>query len=90
MGEVNIQELVTQSGEGVDEDLQRELINQLALIFNQEMPKVLCWERFGNNPAQEGPRVLEFPADDDPIWMSNAYSDNPVVMALLRGDILPS
>lgn len=90
MGEVNIQELVTQSGEGVDEERQRELINQLALIFNQEMPKVLCWERFGNNPAQEGPRVLKFPADDDPIWMSNSYSDNPVVMALLRGDIVPS
>ena len=90
MGEVDIQQLVRESGLGLDEDRQREVINQLALIFNRDMPKVPIWERFGNNPAQEGPRVLEFPATDDPIWSSAAYSDNPVVMTMYRGLLLPS
>ncbi len=90
MGEVNLQELVNECGEGLDEERQRELVNQLALIFNQELPKIPIWERFGNNPAQEGTRVLAFPADDDPIWASNAYADNPVVQEMFKGNILPS
>jgi len=90
MGEVDIQQLVRQSGVGLDEDEQRDIVNQLALIFNRELPKIPVWERFGNNPAQEGPRVLEFPADDDPIWSSAAYSDNPVIQTMYRGLLLPS
>ncbi|MGP9539638.1 ABC transporter substrate-binding protein [Brachybacterium sp. AOP43-C2-M15] len=90
MGEVDIQRLVTESGEGLDEDRQRELINRLALIFNSELPKVPVWERLGNNPAQAGPRVLSFPGDDDPIWASGSYSDNPVVQAMYKGDVMPS
>jgi peptide/nickel transport system substrate-binding protein len=90
MGKVDIQKMVTQSGEGLDEDEQKELVNKLALIFNIELPTVLVWERFGNNPAQEGPRVLAFPPDDDPIWESSSYSDNPVVQAMWKGDIVPS
>jgi peptide/nickel transport system substrate-binding protein len=90
MGEVDIQKLVTQSGEGLDEDKQRELVQQLALIFNDQLPKVPVWERFGNNPSQDGPRVLAFPADDDPIWKSSAYSDNPVVQSIYKGTMEPS
>lgn len=89
-GEVDIEELVRQSGIGLDEEAQRRGVNELALIFNQELPKVPVWERFGNMPAREGPRVLEFPADDDPIWMSAAYSDNPIIMSMYRSQIHPS
>lgn len=90
MGEVDIQALVTESGEGLDEGRQRELINQLALIFNRELPKVPIWERFGANPVLEGVRVLQFPADDDPIWASSVNADNPVIQALYRGMIEPA
>lgn len=90
LGEVDIQALVTGSGEGLDEERHRELINELALVFNAELPKVPVWERFGNNPVNEGPRVLEFPADDDSIWASATYSDNPVIQAMYRGMIHPS
>lgn len=90
LGEVDIHALVTASGEGLDLDRQREQINQLALIFNRQLPKIPVWERLGNNPVNEGPRVLAFPAEDDPIWASAAYSDNPVVQALYRGLIHPS
>lgn len=90
MGKINIQDLVTKSGQGLNEDEQRKLIQQLALIFNAELPRLPIWERFGNNPAQEGVRVKAFPGDDDPIWQSAAYTDNPVVMSLYRGTIIPS
>lgn len=90
LGKVDIQQLVTRSGQGLDEDQQRKLINQLALIFNAELPMLPIWERFGNNPAQEGPRVKAFPPDDDPVWKSAAYTDNPVVLCFYRGAIVPS
>lgn len=90
IGEVDIQDLVVRSGQGLNEDEQRALIQQLAIIFNHELPRLPVWERFGNNPGQEGPRVKKFPADDDPIWQSAAYIDNPVIMSLYRGTIEPS
>jgi peptide/nickel transport system substrate-binding protein len=90
IGQVDIQDLVTKSGQGLYEEEQKTLINQLALIFNYELPRLPAWERFGNNPGQEGPRVKAFPADDDPIWQSAAYIDNPVIMSLYRGTIIPS
>lgn len=90
MGKIDIQDLVIKSGQGLDEDVQRKLIQQLALIFNTELPRLPMWERFGNNPVQEGPRVKAFPADDDPILQSAVYVDNPIVMSLFRGTIIPS
>lgn len=90
LGEIDIQELIHQSGAGLDEEVQRERVNELALAFNRELPKITFYERLGNNPTQAGPRVLEFPPDDDPIWDSSLYSDNPVVMSMLRGVLKPS
>lgn len=90
MGKVDIQKMVTESGQGLDEDAQRKLIQQLAVIFNTELPRLPVYERFGNNPAQEGPRVKAFPADDDKIWASGAYTDNPVMLSFYRGTIEPS
>lgn len=89
-GEVDIAAMVTESGEGLDEERQRELINQLALIFNRELPKIPIWERFGNNPCQEGVRILRFPDDDDPIWASGAYTDSPIMQLIYRGELQPS
>jgi peptide/nickel transport system substrate-binding protein len=90
LGKVDIQKLVTESGEGLDEAAQKEKITQLAQIFNEQLPIIPLFERFGNNPALEGQRVTGFPADDDPIIKNSPYGDNFVIMGILDGTIGPA
>jgi len=59
------------------------------MAFNQLLPIVPLWERYGNNASLEGVRVDKFPADDDPIWKNPVYADNPVVVLLLQGKLKP-
>lgn len=89
-GEIDIQAIVQDSGAGLDEEFQRERVNELAEIFNRELPFIPFYERLGNTPTQAGPRVLEFPPADDPIWDSSLYADNPMIILMLRGDLQPS
>ena len=88
-GEVDIEELIIASGEGLDQAGQRENINLLSQIFNELLPKVPIFELYGNNAALEGVRVAEWPADDDPILQNSPYADGIPTMLMLTGGLQP-
>jgi len=88
--EVDFNALITATAEGMDEEAQKAAVTELALAFNQLLPIVPLWERYGNNPALEGVRVASFPPDDDPIWLNPVYADNPVVILLMDGRLQPA
>lgn len=88
-GTVDIEQLITDAGVGLDADSQKAAVAKLALIFNDLLPMIPLYERYGNNPALEGTRVQKFPADDDPIIKNPAYADNFVVLGMLQGSIVP-
>ncbi|PMC74584.1 ABC transporter substrate-binding protein [Brachybacterium sp. UMB0905] len=88
-GTVDLEELVTRSGQGLDEEEQKKNISAVALAFNELLPIIPLFERYGNNPALEGVRVQGFPTEDDPILENAPYADNFVVLKMLRGEITP-
>ena len=88
-GTVDLEELVTASGEGLDVEEQKKNISTVALAFNELLPIIPLFERYGNNPALEGVRVQGFPTEDDPILENAPYADNFVILKMFRGDITP-
>lgn len=88
-GEVDLDQLTVESAEGLNVDAQRENVTTIAQVFNELLPIVPLWERYGNNAALEGVRVQEWPADDDPIWQNSPYADGIPVMLMYEGRLEP-
>jgi peptide/nickel transport system substrate-binding protein len=89
-GPIDLQSVVDKSAQGLNLDEQKKNITAAALAFNELLPIIPLWERYGNNPALEGQRVAKFPADDDPILKNAPYADNFVIMYMYLGKITPA
>lgn len=91
-GDLDLQDVVNASGQGLDEEEQKQNVTMAAVAFNELLPIIPMFERYGNNPTQEGDgkRVKAFPAEDDPILENPAYADNPIVMLMITGQLEPS
>ncbi|MEU4602177.1 ABC transporter substrate-binding protein [Kribbella sp. NPDC023972] len=89
-GPIDLKSVVDKSAQGLNLDEQKKNITAAALAFNELLPIIPLWERYGNNPALEGSRVAKFPADDDPILKNAPYADNFVIMGLYAGKITPA
>ena len=59
----------------------------MARIFNDLLPIIPLWERYGNNVALKGVRVTGWPPDSDPIYRNDPYTDSFVVMMILSGQL---
>ena len=89
MGMLELGELTDQAGlEGTIEE-QRETVNTLALAYNELLPQIPLWERYGNNPAAEV-RVTGWPAEDDPVYQNGPYGDPFFVVLLITGQLQPA
>ena len=86
---VDLEELVALSAIGFDLDTQAEYIYTLAKTYNELLPSIPLWERYGNNPAVDGVRATNWPADDHPYWGNSPYADNPVTMFIYQGLLEP-
>jgi len=87
-GELDLGALTIESGSGGDEAAQAEIINTIALAYNELLPQIPLWERYGNNPASQV-RVVGWPADGDPIYNNGPYGDPFVTYLLLTGTLAP-
>jgi peptide/nickel transport system substrate-binding protein len=88
-GPIDLQAVVDKSAQGLNVDEQKKNVTAAALAFNELLPIMPLWERYGNNPALEGVRVAKFPADDDPILKNAPYADNFVIMYMYQGKVAP-
>jgi peptide/nickel transport system substrate-binding protein len=89
-GEVDLDAMTVASAEGLDLNAQREDITTIAQVFNELLPIVPLFERYGNNAALEGVRVEAWPADDDPIWENSPYADGIPTMLMYTGALKPA
>jgi peptide/nickel transport system substrate-binding protein len=89
LGPVDLQQLVVNAPLGLDDNAQKAAITQVALAFNELVPMIPLFERYGNNASLEGVRVQAFPPDSDSILLNALYGDNFVVMLLLQGKLQP-
>lgn len=89
LGEVDLGALTDAAGKGADLDAQREAISQLALAYNELLPGIPLWERYGNNPAPSRFAAGWLP-DSDPIYLNSPYSDSFVIIQILDGTLGPA
>jgi peptide/nickel transport system substrate-binding protein len=88
LGDVDFGALFTAAGQGDDEAAQKEAVSQMALAFNELLPILPLWERYGNNAAPDI-RVTGWPADGDPIYTNGVYNDPFAIVLLLDGKLEP-
>jgi peptide/nickel transport system substrate-binding protein len=86
----DIEAMVIEAGQGADRDEQAAIVNELALLYNDMLPQIPLWERYGNNPAVPELRVTGWPADDDPIYLNGTYADPFAIVLLLEGELQPA
>ncbi|MCA9834037.1 MAG: hypothetical protein KC435_08835 [Thermomicrobiales bacterium] len=84
-GDVDLSALVVASAEGMDVEAQKANVAIMAKVYNELLPAIPLWERFGNNCALEGVRVVAWPADDDPLLKQSFYADNIPAMMWFQG-----
>jgi peptide/nickel transport system substrate-binding protein len=85
---VNLDELINKTGDGLDENAQKRAVTELALAFNELLPIIPLWQRYGNNPVNDKRRVTGWPPDNDPIY-KNPDGDSFAMTLLIEGRIGP-
>ena len=88
-GKVDINEMITKSGQGIDTAQLQTNITALAILFNTLLPILPLFERHANAPALDGVRVAKFPDPSDPIVQNSLYADNSTLYGMLTGTIQP-
>jgi peptide/nickel transport system substrate-binding protein len=88
-GKVNIEQLITDSARGLDTEKQKAEVTTIAQVFNELLPCIPLYERYGNNAALEGVRVKAWPADDDPLLKNAFYADGIPTLLMYTGKIEP-
>jgi peptide/nickel transport system substrate-binding protein len=89
-GEVDLEELIIQTASGLDVEDQKATVTKLSKIFNELLPVIPLWERYGNNPALDGERVTGWLPDSNPIYVNSPYEDSFTVMMIMDGTLKPA
>jgi peptide/nickel transport system substrate-binding protein len=85
-GDVDFSALINAMGDGFDTDKQKDPVTKAAMAFNDLLPVVPLWERYGNNPVNEKKRVAKWPADSDPVY-KNGSGDSFVSIMIYNGTL---
>jgi peptide/nickel transport system substrate-binding protein len=86
-GEVDLEQLTVDAAQGLDEAAQQEHVAVIASVFNELLPSLPLWERYGNNSVLENERVGEWPPDENPVYRNSPYADGIVTIFMLTGQI---
>jgi peptide/nickel transport system substrate-binding protein len=71
-GSTDFNALINTMGDGFDTEKQKPLVTQAILAYNDLLPNIPLWERYGNNPVNEKKRVAPWPADSDPVYKNGS------------------
>ena len=78
--------LINAMGDGFDTEKQKPIVSQAVLAYNDLLPNIPLWERYGNNPVNETKRVDKWPADSDPVF-KNGGGDSFVSIMIYNGTL---
>ena len=75
-------------GDGFDTTAQKAPVTEAALAFNDLLPVIPLWERYGNNPVNDKKRVTGWKPDGDPVyknpWSTDAFTTLMIMDGTLR------
>ena len=89
VGKVDLKQVVIGAGLGADAAALKKNTTTAALAFNELLPIVPLWERFGNNPVLTS-AVTGYPPDGDPIYQNSPYADNFTAILAFQGKLKPA
>jgi peptide/nickel transport system substrate-binding protein len=89
-GTVDVQDAAIRSNQGTDHEAQVALVEQLALSYNELLPAVPLWERYGNNPLNRD--FVDAPDATDPIYRNpwGTAADGFIPYLILTGRLGPA
>ena len=85
-GSTDFAALINAMGDGFDNEKQKPAVTEAALAFNDLLPVVPLWERYGNNPVNETKRVAPWPPDSDSVF-KNGGGDSFVSVLIYNGTL---
>jgi peptide/nickel transport system substrate-binding protein len=85
--EIDVKQYVEQSAQGIDADAQKQYVEPLALIYNDQLPVLALFERYSNDPINVGARVTGWLPLDDKIYQNNQGADNYIAIQMLDGTL---
>ncbi len=88
-GDFDFSASIDASVKGLDTAAQKVEIDKVARAFNELLPIIPLWERFGNNPVLDGLHSCGWPKEGDPIYENALYADNFAIIFLLDGTVYP-
>ncbi|MBN1249046.1 MAG: peptide ABC transporter substrate-binding protein [Anaerolineae bacterium] len=88
-GDLELEPLIENMTIGLDTDAQKAMVTEAAQAFNELLPIIPIWERYGNNPAMDGLHTCGWLPDDDPIYQNSPYADNFVTIMVMDGTLYP-
>jgi peptide/nickel transport system substrate-binding protein len=86
--ELDLGALSDQSALGSDQAAQAEIVNDLAIAYNELLPQIPLWERYGNNPVPNI-RVAGWPEDGDSVYLNGPGADPFTIVLLMSGVLEP-
>ena len=88
-GDLELEPLIEDMTKGLDTAAQKAMVTTAAQAFNELLPIIPLWERYGNNPAMDGLHTCGWLPDDDPIYKNSPYADSFVVLMIMDGTLYP-
>lgn len=88
-GDLDLETLITDQTKGLDNEAQKAMVAKTAQAFNELLPIIPLWERYGNNPAMDGLHTCGWLPDSDPVYKNSPYSDSFTVLMIMDGTLYP-
>ncbi len=88
-GELDLETLIRDQTIGLDTEAQKAMVAKTAQAFNELLPIVPLWERYGNNPAMDGLHTCGWKPEGDPIYKNSPYADSFTVLMIMDGTLYP-
>jgi peptide/nickel transport system substrate-binding protein len=85
-GDIDFDQLITQTAEGNDLNKQKETITKFAIAFNELLPIIPLAERYGNNPVNEK-RIAGWKPDGDPVYKNPFGVESFVTLLIFDGSL---
>jgi len=88
-GEFDFENNIDNQTVGLDTEAQKAMVAETAKAYNELLPNIPLWERYGNNPAMDGLHTCGWLPDDNPIYANSPYADSFTVIMILDGTLYP-
>ena len=86
-GNTDFDALIVKMGDGFDTNAQKPAVTEAVLAFNDLLPVIPLWERYGNNPVNDKKRVAGWKPDSDPVYKNPWSTDAFTTLMIMDGTL---